>query len=215
MDGKLEFTPGRRRFPPPPLGDGRGEVPGGDLGAKSYCGQAGSAWRGLRRQPQGAVAGDRGHGHGLKQGVSRLFGYFRESRLLAVGGRFKAVIGFWFDLRCLSQNIQHLLGASTTGSKANLGIRLCQCDALRKNRGYKGIKRHAIFAGERFGPLSHGIWDGNGQGTHSGGKIHMKSFGVKSRLEAPNCERRPETRILVSMTASTEQLRCRRLASQV
>ena len=69
MDGKLEFTIGRRRLPPPPLGDGRGEVPGGDLGAKSKCGQAGSAWRGLGRQPQDAVASNRGHDYGMKQGV--------------------------------------------------------------------------------------------------------------------------------------------------
>ena len=45
------FMLDRRRLPPPPLGDGRGEVPGGDLGAKK-SGQAGSAWRGLGRQPQ-------------------------------------------------------------------------------------------------------------------------------------------------------------------
>ena len=44
-DRGLEFAPGWWGFPPPPLGDGRGEVPGGDLGAKSKCGQAGSAWR--------------------------------------------------------------------------------------------------------------------------------------------------------------------------
>ena len=37
---------GSPRFP---WGDGRGEVPGGDLEAKSKGGQAGSAWRGLGR----------------------------------------------------------------------------------------------------------------------------------------------------------------------
>lgn len=39
---------------PAPLGDGRGEVPGGDLGA-IISGQAGSAWAGLGWQPHLSV----------------------------------------------------------------------------------------------------------------------------------------------------------------
>jgi len=67
--GELDFATSGPRRPPLPWGDGRGEVPGGDLGAKPISGQAGSAWQGLGRQPQGTVASGRGCGYGLKQGV--------------------------------------------------------------------------------------------------------------------------------------------------
>ena len=39
-------------IPPAPLGDGRGEVPGGDLGAKGYAVELAAARRGPGRQPR-------------------------------------------------------------------------------------------------------------------------------------------------------------------
>lgn len=40
--------------------------------------------------------------------------------LLAVVGWFKAVAWLWFDLRGLSEDIQHLLGAPAYGTAANV-----------------------------------------------------------------------------------------------
>ena len=64
-------------LPPPPLGDGRGEVPGGDLGANPIAVERASARRGVGRQPHMV--------DGLKQGVRLPFALVRDVVLSGSG----------------------------------------------------------------------------------------------------------------------------------
>lgn len=73
-------------LPPAPLGDGRGEVPGGDLGANTFAVERASARRGVGQPPHVVL---------MKQGIGLPYALVRRLRCCRIpGARFDSMFPF-------------------------------------------------------------------------------------------------------------------------